>query len=122
MRSVVVSNSTETIKFVLVEGVSKKKKSQIETYISYHGCSGVQHVAFSSKNIIKSATLLQNQGIKFLEIPQTYYENIPPVLKKILHDKIEAIQQLKHTCRSRKRGVLDANVYTPSTKPPYFFY
>jgi 4-hydroxyphenylpyruvate dioxygenase len=92
MKSVVVSDPTKTIKFVLVEGVSIKKKSQIENYISYHGCSGVQHLAFSTKDIIKAANLLQNQGIKFLEIPGTYYDNISPILKDMLKDKMQDIR------------------------------
>lgn len=87
MKSVVVSDPSETIKFVLVEGITGKKKSQIENYISYHGCAGVQHLAFSSKDIIKAANLLQNQGIKFLEIPEAYYDNIPASLKKCFKTK-----------------------------------
>jgi 4-hydroxymandelate synthase len=89
MKSVVVSNITESLKFVLVEGVSNKKPSQIENYISSYGCAGVQHIAFSSKDIIKAASLIQNQGIKFLEVPETYYENIPSDLKKISKIKMQ---------------------------------
>jgi 4-hydroxyphenylpyruvate dioxygenase len=121
MKSVVVIDPTATLKFVLVEGVSNKKKSQIETYISYHGCSGVQHLAFTSKDIIKTAVLLQNQGIKFLEIPETYYKNIPSALKKTLRDKMEAISHLNILVDLEKQGYLMQMFTRPLQNLPTFF-
>lgn len=121
MKSVVVSNMPGTIKFVLVEGVSKKRKSQVETYISYHGCSGVQHLAFSSNDIVTTTSLLQNQGIKFLEIPQSYYDNIPQALKNILKDKIEIIRPLNILVDLEKTGYLMQAFTRPLQNRPTFF-
>jgi 4-hydroxyphenylpyruvate dioxygenase len=121
MKSVVVSDPSETVKLVLVEGVSNKKKSQIENYISYHGCSGVQHLAFSSKNIFKTATLLQNQGIKFLEISETYYENMSSALKKILQDKMETVKHLNILVDLEKQGYLMQMFTRPLQNLPTFF-
>ena len=121
MKSVVISNPAETIKFVLVEGVSGKKPSQIENFVSYHGCSGVQHIAFSSKNIIATASLLQKQGIKFLEIPETYYENIPPALKKNLQDKMEIIRYSNILVDLEKHGYLMQMFTRPPENLPTFF-
>jgi 4-hydroxyphenylpyruvate dioxygenase len=121
MKSVVVNDPTGAIKFVLVEGVSNKKKSQIENYIFFHGCSGVQHLAFSSKNIIKTANLLKNQGIKFLEIPKAYYDNIPVSLKKVLQDKIEVMQHLNMLVDQEKHGYLMQMFTRPLQNRPTFF-
>lgn len=121
MKSIVVSDPSETIKFVLVEGVSRKKKSQVENYVSYNGCSGVQHLAFSSKDIISSATYLKNQGVKFLEIPQTYYENVHPTLKEILHDKMDSIQKLNILVDIEKQGYLLQMFTRPLQNLPTFF-
>lgn len=121
MKSVVVSNPCETIKFVLVEGVSNKKRSQIENYISYHGCSGVQHLAFSSDNILKTAAFLNKQGIKFLEIPETYYENLPYSLKNLLQEKIEMIKQLNILVDLEKHGYLMQMFTRPLQNFPTFF-
>lgn len=121
MKSVVVSNPSKTIKFVLVEGVSGKKKSQIENYIAYHGCAGVQHLAFSSKNIIKAANLLRSQGIKFLEIPETYYDNVSPALKTILHDKMESIRDSNILIDLEKNGYLMQMFTRPLQNLPTFF-
>lgn len=121
MKSVVVSDSSETIKFVLVEGVRGKKKSQIENYISYYGGAGVQHLAFLSKDIIKAANLLQNHGIKFLEIPETYYDNIPVPLKKILQDKMESIKYSNILVDLEKNGYLMQMFTRPLQNLPTFF-
>ena len=121
MKSVVVSDPAETIKFVLVEGVSGKKKSQVENYVSCNGCSGVQHLAFSSKDIINSATFLKNQGVKFLEIPQTYYDNIPTALKEILHEKMDSIQKLNILVDLEKQGYLLQMFTRPLQNLPTLF-
>ncbi|OJW52759.1 MAG: 4-hydroxyphenylpyruvate dioxygenase [Alphaproteobacteria bacterium 41-28] len=121
MKSVVLNDPTGVIKFVLVEGVSNKKKSQIENYVSYHGCSGVQHLAFSSKDIIQTANLLKNQGIKFLEIPKTYYDNIPLSLKKILQDRLEVMQHLNILVDQEKHGYLMQMFTRPLQNRPTFF-
>lgn len=121
MKSVVVSDPSETVKLVLVEGVSNKKKSQIENYISYHGSSGVQHLAFTSRDIFKTATLLQNQGIKFLEIPEVYYESMPSALKKILQDKMEMIKHLNILVDLEKQGYLMQMFTRPLQNLPTFF-
>lgn len=121
MKSVVVSNPSGTIKFVLVEGISGKKKSQIETYISYYGCSGVQHLALSSQNIIETANFLKNQGVSFLEIPKTYYRNISQNLKNILQDKIDAIRHLNILVDLEKHGYLMQAFTRPLQNRPTFF-
>jgi len=121
MKSVVVSNPSGSIKFVLVEGISNKKKSQIENYISYHGCSGVQHLAFSSGNILKTAAFLKKQGIKFLEIPDTYYENLSSALKNLLQEKIESIKQLNILVDLEKHGYLMQMFTRPLQNLPTFF-
>ncbi|MBS0272499.1 MAG: 4-hydroxyphenylpyruvate dioxygenase [Proteobacteria bacterium] len=121
MKSVVVTDISKTIKFVLVEGVSGEKKSQIENFVSHHGCPGVQHLAFSSKNIINTAALLQKQGIKFLEIPESYYDGIPPTLKAMLQDKLDAIQRSSILVDLEENGYLMQMFTRPLQNRPTFF-
>jgi len=121
MKSVVVNDPSESIKFVLVEGIPGKKKSQIENYISYHGCAGIQHLAFASKDIIQSASLLQSQGIKCLEIPETYYNNVPAALKTMLKDKIESIKHSNILVDLEQNGYLMQMFTRPLQDLPTFF-
>jgi len=53
---------------------SKDDFSQIEEFLhEYHG-EGIQHIALTTKDIYKTVNTLRTQGVKFLDVPDTYYE------------------------------------------------
>ena len=55
---------------------SKDDLSQIEEFLhEYHG-EGIQHIALATNNIYKSVHELRDRGVKFLDVPDTYYEMI----------------------------------------------
>lgn len=55
---------------------SKDDVSQIEEFLhDYHG-EGIQHIALSTNNIYKTVNTLRQEGVKFLDVPDTYYEMV----------------------------------------------
>jgi 4-hydroxyphenylpyruvate dioxygenase len=53
---------------------SKDEKSQIEEFLhEYHG-EGIQHIALSTGNIYQTVHALRTRGLRFLDVPDTYYE------------------------------------------------
>ena len=55
---------------------SADDKSQIAEYLAaYHG-EGVQHIALAADDIYGAVESLQQHGIKFMSVPDTYYEQI----------------------------------------------
>lgn len=59
-------------------------KSQIQEYITVHHGPGVQHIALLTKNIISTMDAVmkdKSNAIRFLEIPDTYYEIISRKVK-----------------------------------------
>jgi 4-hydroxyphenylpyruvate dioxygenase len=76
MNSKVVQDGSEKIKFALIEPANGKRKSQIDEFLNYYGGAGVQHIAFSSANIINSIHILRKSGIDFLVPPITYYDRL----------------------------------------------
>jgi len=55
---------------------SADDKSQIAEYLAaYHG-EGIQHIALSARNIYEAVEALQKRGVKFMSVPDTYYEAI----------------------------------------------
>ncbi len=54
MKSVAVEDSNEHIKFVLIEPIPGKRKSQIEEFLSFHQGPGVQHIALHTQDIIRT--------------------------------------------------------------------
>lgn len=55
---------------------AKDDKSQIEEFLhEFHG-EGIQHIALGTDQIYDSVEALQKNGLKFLAVPDTYYEVI----------------------------------------------
>jgi 4-hydroxyphenylpyruvate dioxygenase len=76
LRSKVMVNSNERIKFPINEPAEGKKRSQIEEYIDFYRGPGVQHIAMACDDIIASVGTLRSQGVEFLTVPSTYYDEL----------------------------------------------
>jgi 4-hydroxyphenylpyruvate dioxygenase len=83
LMSKVMTNGNEKIRFPLNEPAQGKRKSQIEEYLEFYGGPGVQHIAMAAGNIIDTVTRLRDQGIDFLQVPTTYYEDLTARVGKI---------------------------------------
>ncbi|HXR88613.1 MAG TPA: 4-hydroxyphenylpyruvate dioxygenase [Stellaceae bacterium] len=55
---------------------SADDKSQIAEYLSAYNGEGVQHIALAADEIYGAVESLQQHGIKFMSVPDTYYEQI----------------------------------------------
>lgn len=76
LMSKVMSNGNGRIKFPINEPAEGKKKSQIEEYLDFYGGSGVQHIAVATDDIIETVNELRSRGVEFLQVPQTYYDDL----------------------------------------------
>ena len=76
LMSKVMSNGNNRIKFPINEPAEGKKKSQIEEYLTFYGGAGIQHMALATDDILKTVSILKSRGIKFLHVPETYYEKL----------------------------------------------
>jgi 4-hydroxyphenylpyruvate dioxygenase len=55
---------------------SADERSQIEEYLAaYHG-EGIQHIALATDDIVATVERLRAQGITFMDVPDTYYEQV----------------------------------------------
>jgi 4-hydroxyphenylpyruvate dioxygenase len=76
LMSKVMSNGNERVKFPINEPAEGKRKSQIEEYLEFYHGPGVQHVAMATDNIIATVGALHEQGVDFLRVPSTYYDDL----------------------------------------------
>ena len=53
---------------------SKDDVSQIEEFLHEYGGEGIQHIALSTNNIYKTVNELKKRDVKFLDVPDTYYD------------------------------------------------
>ena len=52
-----------------------RRKSQIEEYLDYYRAPGVQHIALHTSDIVHTVEALRDRGIRFLDVPPTYYDD-----------------------------------------------
>ncbi len=91
LMSKVVSSGNGYIKFPINEPAKGLKKSQIEEYLDFYKSAGVQHIAVSTDDIIKTVGQLRKNGVEFLYVPDNYYEDL---LDRV-GDIDESIEDLK---------------------------
>ncbi|GAB5557868.1 MAG: 4-hydroxyphenylpyruvate dioxygenase [Schleiferiaceae bacterium] len=96
LMSKVMTNGNGRIKFPINEPAEGKKKSQIEEYIDFYNGAGVQHIAVATDNILETIDRLNDNGVEFLYVPDSYYDDL---LERV-GDIEEDIEEL------RKRGIL----------------
>jgi len=49
--------------------------------VDYYGGAGVQHIALNTNDIIKAVEIMRSRGVDFLQVPDTYYEQLKERLK-----------------------------------------
>lgn len=87
LMSIVMSDGGHNIKFPINEPAEGKGgKSQIQEYIDFYRSAGAQHIALLCKDIRETVAKLQANGIEFLRVPDTYYEEIPERVGEIDED------------------------------------
>ena len=55
------------------EPATGRRKSQIQEYLEAYDGPGVQHVALRTDDIVASVDALTARGVRFMEVPDTYY-------------------------------------------------
>ncbi|KAI0240450.1 4-hydroxyphenylpyruvate dioxygenase [Lamellibrachia satsuma] len=109
LRSIVVANYEESIKMPINEPAKGKRKSQIQEYVEYYGGAGVQHIAMSTPNIIDTIQNLRARGQHFLEVPDSYYDNLRVRLSKAkihVNEDIDTLQRLRILVDFDEKGYL----------------
>jgi 4-hydroxyphenylpyruvate dioxygenase len=86
LMSKVMANGNGRVKFPINEPAEGRRKSQIEEYLDFHNGPGVQHMALATDNIIETVGKLQAQGVEFLTVPTSYYEELQGRVGKIDED------------------------------------
>jgi len=117
----VMSNGDERVKFPINEPAEGKRKSQIEEYLEFYRGPGVQHIAMATHDIIATVGTLRQQGVEFLRVPDTYYENL---LSRIgpIDEPIDALRELGILVDRDDEGYMLQIFTRPVEDRPTLFY
>ena len=102
---------------------SSDDKSQIEEFLKDYNGEGIQHIALGSADVCHSVDYLNQRGIKFLDVPNVYYDMVEDRLPK--HD--QDLTQLRarkilidgNTKEKEKRLLLQ--IFTKNMVGPVFY-
>jgi 4-hydroxyphenylpyruvate dioxygenase len=121
LMSKVMANSNERIKFPINEPAEGKKKSQIEEYLDFYGGPGVQHLALATDDIIHTVTELRRRGVEFLQVPDSYYDELSNRVGAI-DEEIAVLRELRILVDRDDEGYLLQLFTRPVEDRPTLFY
>ncbi|MFC5729412.1 MULTISPECIES: 4-hydroxyphenylpyruvate dioxygenase [Nocardioides] len=93
LMSKVVANGNHRVKFPLNEPAVGKRKSQIDEYLEFYDGPGAQHLALATNDILRTVDALRDEGIEFLQTPDSYYED--PELRARIGEVRVPIEELQ---------------------------
>ncbi len=101
------------------------RRSQIQEFLDFNRGAGIQHIAIKQKSLPEKILDLQQQNLAFLDVPQTYYQNLLkryPFLKNLSQwSKIQQAKILVDVVRSPEEMLMQ--IFTqPIFKEPTFFW
>jgi 4-hydroxyphenylpyruvate dioxygenase len=121
LMSKVMSNGNERVKFPINEPAEGKRKSQIEEYLEFYRGPGVQHIAMATGDIIATVGTLRRQGVEFLRVPNTYYENLVARIGTI-DEPVDALRELGILVDRDEEGYMLQIFTRPVEDRPTLFY
>jgi len=121
LMSKVMTDGQGKVKFPINEPAEGKRKSQIEEYLEFYGGPGVQHVAMTTSDIVGTVDTLQSRGVRFLNTPETYYEDVTERVGEIDED-YDDLQRLGILADRDDDGyLLQIFTKTAQDRPTLFF-
>lgn len=121
LMSKVVSNGSGYVKFPINEPANGRRKSQIDEYLEFYHGPGVQHIAVLTHDILHTVAELRSRGVEFLQVPDTYYDDLSDRVGLIEEDMAE-IRRLNILVDRDEEGYLLQLFTKPVEDRPTLFF
>ena len=121
LKSRVMRSKNWKVRLPINEPAQGLKKSQIQEYLDFNNGPGVQHVALLSEDIASSISALRDNGMDFLNVPDTYYDNLSLRIGNI-DESIDEMKKLKILVDRDDEGYLLQLFTKPVQDRPTLFY
>src|SRR5436190_3408944 len=121
LMSIVMSDDNRVVKFPINEPAPGRKKSQIDEYLEWYGGPGVQHVALLCGDIIATVKRLKANGVEFLSVPDSYYDELPQRVGEI-EEPMDEIKRLNILVDKDEEGYLLQLFTKPVEDRPTVFF
>jgi 4-hydroxyphenylpyruvate dioxygenase len=121
LMSKVMTDGAGKIKFPLNEPAEGKRKSQIEEYLDFYGGPGAQHIAMASNDIVATVEAMKRRGVRFLETPDAYYDEVGERVGAIEEDYADLRRHRILADRDDDGYLLQIFTKTAQDRPTLFF-
>lgn len=96
------------------------KKSQIQEFLEEYKGAGIQHIALKTESIIEAIEYLRAREVSFLDIPDTYYDNLKGRVSLIKEEDIPQLKKNRILGDGDNEGYL-LQIFTKNVIGPIFF-
>ncbi len=98
--------------------------SQVQEFLQHNRGAGVQHVALRSTNAVRAIAHFKAQGLDLIDVPDTYYEQLPLRLDCPMENLAAVSQQrlLVDWAAGGQQGMLLQTFTKPLFAEPTFFF
>jgi 4-hydroxyphenylpyruvate dioxygenase len=121
LMSIVMSDDRRVVKFPINEPAPGRKKSQIDEYLDWYSGAGVQHIALLCGDIVETVTTLKANGVEFLSVPDSYYEELSERVGE-LDEPMDKLRELKILVDRDEEGYLLQLFSKPVEDRPTVFF
>jgi 4-hydroxyphenylpyruvate dioxygenase len=121
LMSIVMSDDSYSVKFPINEPAPGRRKSQIDEYLESYGGPGVQHIALQVKDVLYTVDRLQQNGVDFLRVPDSYYDILTDRVGE-LDEPLEEIKRLGILVDRDQEGYLLQIFSKPVEDRPTVFF
>jgi 4-hydroxymandelate synthase len=83
MQSKVVQSPSGGVTFTLIQPDISRRAGQIDDFLAWHEGAGVQHIAFSTHDIVAAVRALGARGVEFAQTPASYYDMLAARLGEV---------------------------------------
>lgn len=119
LSSQVLIHPEGTAQFPINEPASMR--SQIQEFLDFNQGPGIQHIALSTINITHTVKQLRQRGLRFLDIPSSYYAQLRQRASSAL--ELEAIEQQQVLVELQKPSQALLQTFSqPIFEQPTFFF
>jgi 4-hydroxymandelate synthase len=115
MESKVVQSPNGAVTFTLIEPDTKAEPGQIDGFLKNHDGAGIQHIAFSSDDAVRSVRALRGRGVRFLNTPDAYYDLLEGRIELATHS-LDTLRETRLLADEDHGGQL-FQIFTASTHP-----
>ncbi len=123
LNSKVVQLENNAVIIPINQPKERQGKDQIQEFLDINRGLGVQHIALMSSDIITTIGEIQERGIEFLDIPHTYYEDIPRREKEYgfhVQENLSVLEKRKLLVDGDDKGYL-IQIFTKNYVGPLFY-